>query len=145
MTMLELIGNDRARDLNAAPAGDGPVLYWMSRDQRVRDNWGLLHAQALAAASGSHVQVVFCLLDRCGNATRRHFDFMLDGLEQVEQDLGDLGIPFQLCFGDARDQLPLVVDAIGAGAVVCDFSPLTVSRARRERLAATLKVPLIEV
>ena len=26
------------------------MLYWMSRDQRVRDNWALLHAQETAAA-----------------------------------------------------------------------------------------------
>ena len=32
----------------AAPTGDGPVVYWMSRDQRVKDNWALLHARALA-------------------------------------------------------------------------------------------------
>ena len=25
--------------------GPGPVVYWMSRDQRVRDNWALLYAQ----------------------------------------------------------------------------------------------------
>ena len=33
------------------PAGNaltGPVVYWMSRDQRAADNWALLHAQQQA-------------------------------------------------------------------------------------------------
>lgn len=27
---------------------DGPVIYWMSRDQRSADNWALLYAKAQA-------------------------------------------------------------------------------------------------
>ncbi|MGH2905141.1 MAG: deoxyribodipyrimidine photo-lyase [Solirubrobacterales bacterium] len=125
--------------MNDSTPGDGPVIYWMSRDQRVFDNWGLLHAQELAEAAGTHVRVVFCLLPRCGAASRRSYDFMLGGLKEVERDLFDLGIPFELRFGDVRDQLH------DAGAVVCDFSPLRPSRARREALAESLAVPLIEV
>lgn len=113
----------------------------MSRDQRVRDNHGLLRAAEL----GSEVHVAFCLLDRCGAAARRHFDFMLDGLEEVERDLRTLGIPFTLLRGDAAEVLPDFADSLGAGAVTCDFSPLRPSRRRRESLADSLSVPLIEV
>jgi deoxyribodipyrimidine photo-lyase len=113
----------------------------MSRDQRVRDNHGLLRAQEL----GDHVHVVFCLLDRCGAASRRHFEFMLDGLEEVERDLRALGIPFSLLHGDARAVLPGFAAELGAGAVTCDFSPLRPSRHRRDALAESLEVPLIEV
>ncbi len=28
------------------------VAYWMSRDQRVQDNWALLHAQSIAVQHG---------------------------------------------------------------------------------------------
>lgn len=113
----------------------------MSRDQRVRDNHGLL----LAAELGTHVHVVFCLLDRCGAASRRHFNFMLDGLEEVERDLSALGIPFTLLLGDATETLPPFVESIGAGSVTCDFSPLGPSRRRRDLLAELLEVPFVEV
>jgi len=113
----------------------------MSRDQRVRDNHGLL----LAAELGKHVHVAFCLLDRCGAASRRHFDFMLDGLEEVERDLSALGIPFTLLLGDATETLPAFAESIGAGAVTCDFSPLGPSRRRRDLLAESLEVPFVEV
>ena len=35
--------------INAARSDNtGPVVYWMSRDQRIHDNWALLFAQKLA-------------------------------------------------------------------------------------------------
>jgi deoxyribodipyrimidine photo-lyase len=113
----------------------------MSRDQRVRDNHGLLRAAEL----GSHVHVVFCLLERCGAAARRHFEFMLEGLEEVERDLRALGIPFTLLLGDAADVLPRFASELGADSVTCDFSPLRPSRQRRASLAQSLEVSLVEV
>lgn len=38
----------RARILKEGKMGAGPVIYWMSRDQRVQDNWALLFAQEKA-------------------------------------------------------------------------------------------------
>lgn len=127
------------------PHGDGAVLYWMSRDQRVFDNWGLLHAQALAREAKTHAAVVFCLLDRCGGASLRSFEFMLEGLKEVERDLFDLGIPFTLLCGDADEVLAEFVTQGDYGAVVCDFSPLRPSRRRRDSVATQLAVPFIEV
>ncbi|MGH2958189.1 MAG: deoxyribodipyrimidine photo-lyase, partial [Solirubrobacterales bacterium] len=131
----------RERNLNERTTREGPVLHWMSRDQRVRDNHGLL----LAAELGDHVHVAFSLLDRCGAAARRHYEFMLAGLEEVERDLRALGIPFTLLLGDATETLPALADSLGASAMTCDFSPLRPSRRRRDALAETLDIPLIEV
>jgi deoxyribodipyrimidine photo-lyase len=117
----------------------------MSRDQRVRDNHGLLEAAELADEAGSHVHAAFCLMPRCGAASRRHFEFMLTGLEEVERDLKALGVPFTLLLGDADIVLPRFVSELGGGAVVCDFSPLRPSRRRRERIASSLEVSLTEV
>jgi deoxyribodipyrimidine photo-lyase len=33
--------------------GKGPVVYWMSRDQRVEDNWALAHALAVVGSCTS--------------------------------------------------------------------------------------------
>jgi deoxyribodipyrimidine photo-lyase len=35
----------RLRALKAGNLRKGPVVYWMSRDQRTQDNWALLFAQ----------------------------------------------------------------------------------------------------
>jgi hypothetical protein len=52
----------RVRVLEPPTAGGGPVIYWMSRDQRVYDNWALLHAQELAQKT--RAPVIFNLIKR---------------------------------------------------------------------------------
>ena len=49
----------------------GGVVYWMSRDQRVDDNWALLKAQALAAELGLPLRVCFVLAPKFLEATLR--------------------------------------------------------------------------
>ena len=44
--------------------GEGSVLYWMSREQRARDNWALLYAQQQAILRRAPLHVVFCKV-RC--------------------------------------------------------------------------------
>ena len=78
-----------------APPGKGGVVYWMSRDQRVQDNWALHHARALALKHQVGLSVIFCLVPTFHEATIRQFGFMLRGLAEVETELRSLGIPFQ--------------------------------------------------
>ncbi|MEW5317947.1 MAG: hypothetical protein WDW38_009204 [Sanguina aurantia] len=47
-----LVNPSRVRNLNKKAIGQGPVIYWMSRDQRMKDNWALLYALEQAAAKG---------------------------------------------------------------------------------------------
>merc|ERR550539_9160 len=62
------------------------VVYWMQRDQRVQDNWAMIYAQKMALQHKVSLSVVFCLLPTSASATLRHFDFMMKGLQQVEQE-----------------------------------------------------------
>lgn len=39
-----LVNPGRVRKLVSISREKGPVIYWMSRDQRVKDNWALLYA-----------------------------------------------------------------------------------------------------
>ena len=39
---------DRVRFSREKQAPGDPVIYWMSRDQRSRDNWALWYAQPMA-------------------------------------------------------------------------------------------------
>ena len=68
----------------------GPIIYWMSRDQRVNDNWALLFAQQLALEKKRNLAVVFSLVPKFLDATFRQYDFMLKGLIEVEQELRKL-------------------------------------------------------
>merc|ERR1719491_1394830 len=99
-------------ELHGSSSG-GQVLYWMSRDQRAQDNWALLHAQELALARGASLHVCFCLVPKFLDATIRHFDFMLRGLHETATELAKLQIPFDLRFGQAKDEVPKLVKALG--------------------------------
>ena len=124
------VHRDRVRLVNSVevvPAGSC-VVYWMSRDQRVRDNWALLEASRLAKSSGVALRVVFCLVPKFLEATIRHFGFMCRGLKDVEKDCVALQIPFHLLRGTANDVLPQFLQEQRAAAVVTDMSPLRVPR-----------------
>lgn len=74
----------------------GPVVYWMFRDQRLRDNWALIHAVDLANRTNAPVAVVFNLFDQFLGAKARQLGFMLKGLRQLHQQIDSLQIPFFL-------------------------------------------------
>ncbi|KAH8357758.1 hypothetical protein KR200_003440, partial [Drosophila serrata] len=125
----------------------GGVVYWMSRDARVQDNWALLFAQRLALKLELPLTVVFCLVPKFLNATIRHYKFLMAGLEEVEQQCRSLDIPFHLLLGPAVQRLPEFVKSQDMGAVVCDFAPLRLPRQWVEDVGKALpkSVPLVQV
>lgn len=136
---------ERVRDLNRAAPAAGPVLYWMSRDQRVADNWALLYARELAMASRQPLAVVFCLVPGYLGARGRQYQFMLAGLAETAARLERLNISFRLLTGDPGQELSRFASVCGAGAVVTDFSPLRLNRSWKREAAARLTVPFHEV
>jgi deoxyribodipyrimidine photo-lyase len=134
----------RVRALNSAgpPPSPGPVIYWMSRDQRADDNWALLHALELAAARGAAavpVAVAFCLVPAFLGAGARQFGFMLRGLRELEAKLRARGVGFFLLRSDDPGKaVAELAAACEASALVTDYSPLRPGRQWRERAAALL-------
>jgi len=59
---VPLVHPKRIQPLKAGSPGSGPVIYWMSRDQRMADNWALIHAAETAVKAGSPVAVAFNLV-----------------------------------------------------------------------------------
>jgi deoxyribodipyrimidine photo-lyase len=94
-----LVNGQRVRILKDVEMKKGPVLYWMSREQRVKDNWALLYAQELAMERKAPLLVAFALAPQFLGATMRQYDFMLKGLACVEDDLARSAIPFYLLEG----------------------------------------------
>ncbi len=140
-----MIDPRRIHFLNLIPVQPGPVIYWMSREQRVADNWGLLYAQKLAVELQQPLVVVFALADSFLGAGLRQYGFMLRGLELVAQRLEKLNITFFLLRGDPPQEICRFTAGCSAGAVVTDFDPLRIKRQWRERVAAGSGVACIEV
>jgi deoxyribodipyrimidine photo-lyase len=135
----------RLRTLKDGTQQQGRVVYWMSRDQRVADNWALLSAQEFALQMKAPLAVVFCLVPQFLNASLRQFGFMLRGLEQVEKSLRDLKIPFFLLRGWPKREIPKFVAESKVTILVSDFDPLRIKREWKEGVANKLEVPLYEV
>lgn len=97
-----LVNPRRTRILAKGKWNGGPVVYWMSRDQRVNDNWALLFALEMAAKKGVPLTVTFCLVPEFLGATSRQYRFMLQGLKEVESRLKLNNIPFYLLTGTLK-------------------------------------------
>lgn len=123
------------------------IVYWMSRDCRVQDNWALLFSQKLALKNEVPLHVCFCLVPKFLDATIRHYKFLLNGLKEVERECSSLNLTFHLLIGSAVTKIPKFVKDHGIGAVVCDFSPLRVPMQWVDDVRQKLpkSVPLVQV
>ena len=100
------------------------VIYVMSRDQRVQDNFALLEAQKKALELNLPLGVVFCLHHGKNGRAREHYMWMLEGLKQVEKDLAAKGIPFMLLVGKPADSLKSVLHHLKPDAIYFDMNTL---------------------
>lgn len=90
-------GRIRVLKQAADPKPPGPVVYWMFRDQRLKDNWALIHAVHQANQWQVPVAIAFNLFHQFKGAKARHLGFMLRGLKQLHSDLhSTLDLPFFL-------------------------------------------------
>ncbi len=121
----------------------GPVVYWMSRDQRAQDNWALIFADRLARDKKRPLAVVFHLLPSFSGAAMRHYRFMIDGLRELEICLNDLGIPFFVTYGD--NGLVSFLKRIRAVFLITDFDPLRAKRLGKQEMVKSLTIPVYEV
>ncbi len=127
--------NRRVLKLNTGQIALGPVVYWMSRDQRVSDNWALLYAQSRALEMKQPLIVVFNKVKAFLGAGREHDLFMLKGLAQINQRLEELGIAFIILEGEPEISMVDFVEKIQGGLVVADFNPLSISREWKKSVA----------
>lgn len=139
------VNKNRARILKEGSAGKGPVVYWMSRDQRTRDSWAILRAQEIALEQGAPLIVVFCLMPEFLNATQRQYGFMLKGLQEVENNLAQRNIPFFLLTGLPERSVPEFLRTHSIKTVVTDFDPLHIKRAWKKHVSERMEVPLYEI
>jgi len=136
----------RVNPLNVTPTRPGRlVLYWMSRDQRVEDNWALLYAASRARELKAGLAVAFCLDPQDRRAASRIVAFLLAGLAETAAALERLGIPFVLLHGEPVTELTRFVTTSKTRELVCDFDPLRHKTHWRRTLAARLDIPVVEV
>jgi len=135
------MNRQRVAIMREGEEGKGPVAYWMSRDQRVSDNWALIHAQEQALERKAGLVVLFCLVPEYLGATMRQYSFMLRGLRETEERLASLGIPFILLLGNPPEQISGFIEEQDISILVGDFNPLRIKREWDKALAERLRIP----
>ena len=136
MYTTELL-KSRIKQINSSKTDGKCVLYVMSRDQRVKDNHALLCAQKHAIAKKLPLAVVFSLYAKSGVRAREHYQFMINGLKQVETDLEELNIPFMMLIGTPQERLSATFHHLQPDAVYFDFSPLKGPKMLQKALSGT--------
>ncbi|MBF0533270.1 MAG: deoxyribodipyrimidine photo-lyase [Candidatus Omnitrophica bacterium] len=135
----------RVHAINPGKPLAGPVIYWMSRDQRVDDHWGLLYSQKLALEARQPLAVVYCLAPRFLDATFRSYRFLLEGLCGLSSRFQELGIPFFVLSGEPANCLPRFAFTVRAGCLVADFDPLKIKQQWIASISHQVRVPFFEV
>ncbi len=140
-----MINEKRIRLLQKGSETNGPIVYWMSRDQRVHDNWALLFAQQVALEKEKTLVVMFNLVPAFLEATIRQYGFMLKGLREVESELSKYNIPFFITSGKPEEEIPKFIKNINASILVSDFDSLKIKRIWKRDVAKQISIPFYEV
>ncbi|GAB1430673.1 deoxyribodipyrimidine photo-lyase [Ignavibacteria bacterium] len=139
------INPKRIEKLHDGQAGGGAVVYWMSREQRTQDNWALLYAQSIAIELRTPLRAVFCLQNNLLGGTVRQYEFMFDGLREIEAEFAALNIGLTILLGKPENVLPPFLENIACSALVCDFDPLRTKLIWQYNISRAINIPIFRV
>ncbi|MBN2627409.1 MAG: deoxyribodipyrimidine photo-lyase [Spirochaetales bacterium] len=140
------VDRDRVFPLNSETSeGEGDIFYWMTREQRLEENWALEYVAQWASSRDRGFKIVF-LLPPEQEKEDRAYRFMAGGLLEMADRARERGV--NLYFLDNVDRQTFFGEMAARGlmaGLVCDFHPLREFRREREETALSLKVPVREV
>ena len=143
--MLAKIDPARTKVLRNGIFSGKSVLYWMSRDKRVDDNWALLAAQSVALNNKVPLIVCFQYLGNFPEANIRQYGFQLKGLLELKNKLDNLNIEFILNQGRASEVIARIIDEKAVGTIITDYSPLKVYKRRVNKVLDRTKIPFYQI
>ncbi len=116
--LSKMIHQERLELLNDRPisaAGD-KVIYWMQQAKRESCNHALEYAVERANELAKPLLVVFVLVENFPEANFRHFLFLTEGLPELQKDLQQRGIGFEVIkikqFTDLAEELMKLTPAL---------------------------------
>ena len=118
----------------------GVVIYWMQRAQRAIDNPALETVIAAANAIDKLVVVNVGLVVGVAGANLRHYQFLVEGLGDVADDLAHRGVAFVVRKSPDHDFIRFCVE-VRPALVIGDENPLRAAERTKRQTAAGLRVP----
>lgn len=142
MDALERLSTDSRVVVLRAGTPDGArggVVYWMQRAQRATDNPALNVAIEAANALEQPLLVFFRLTATVARANARHYQFLLEGLRELPEQLERRNVRMVLrCEPETADAF---CEEVGASLLVTDDDPLRQPRETRRAVAARIRIP----
>ncbi|MDD4049963.1 MAG: deoxyribodipyrimidine photo-lyase, partial [Candidatus ainarchaeum sp.] len=122
------------------------IIYWMTREQRVDDNYSLLFADNLSRKHNCNIKVIFTLVEKFLESQEKQFSFMLEGLKEVEEKLNNLGIEFIILKGkEPFKEITNYINNNKISALVTDLDPLKIKVKWREEVLKEIKIPFFMI
>jgi len=139
-----MIQKERIKNLNKKDFQNKKyIVYWMQQSQRTEYNHALEYAISQSNKYKKPLLVYFGLTESFPDANLRHYDFMLEGLKEVNKSLKERNIKFVL------DHTSPEIGAINLSKKACllivDRGYLKIQREWRKTVSEKIKCPLIQI
>ena len=139
-----MVQKDRIQHLNDRETRDGRyVLYWMQQAQRGCCNHALEYAIRRGNEMDVPVLAAFGINQQFPGANERHYKFMLEGLQETQQQMAQRGILLTVHLEPPLQLIPRL--ARRASLVVADRGYLHVQRSWRRRIAESVTCRMTQV
>ena len=139
-----MIEPERIKDLNEkGETKQDFVIYWMQQSQRTHYNHALEFAIQKANDSKKPLLVYFGITDDFPDANRRHYQFMIQGLQDVKKNLSQRNIKFIAEIRHPVDGIKRLADE--TSLIVVDRGYLRVQKEWRKKVAEAIDCPLVQV
>lgn len=136
----------RVRKINNIVSNKGEsIVYVVSRDIRIGDNFALAYAANLSAQEELPLIVLFNLYPKVKNRIAQQYEFLLGGLREFQEHLDKKGVQFIVGTSTPLDNLKRIEDQLKPKAFVFDFSPLRGSKKLKENFGKISSAEIFEV
>lgn len=110
------INKNRVYKLNNKSIIDGDIVYLMSRELRIEDNWALIFARDLAQKYNRKLKILILL--EPDSYSKQQSAFLTQGLNSLKKNLTSNNLDFEVI-----EQMP--ANKYKAGAYIVDFNPVS--------------------
>jgi len=119
------------------------IVYWMQQSQRTEYNHALEYAISQSNKYEKPLVVYFGLTENFPDANLRHYDFMLEGLKEVNKSLTERNIKFVLNY--ISPEIGAINLSKKACLLIVDRGYLKIQREWRKNIAEKIKCPLVQI
>jgi deoxyribodipyrimidine photo-lyase len=142
--MVVMISDQRVKNLNSFEVKNRKyVLYWMQSSQRTEYNFSLAYAILKANKLNKPLIAFFGITPTYPKANLRHYQFMLEGLKEVNDSLEEIGI--KMIVLEKSPEKGVVDLAKDSCLIVVDKGYLKIIKQWHKFAAEQVECPLIQV